>query len=59
MKQQEFIELEQRLGAHNYKPLDVVLSKGQGVWVWDVDGRRYMDWSPLLAAKRCAASGSR
>jgi len=43
MKQQEFIDLEQRLGAHNYKPLDVVLSKGQGVWVWDVDGRRYMD----------------
>ena len=43
MQPQEFIELEQRLGAHNYKPLDVVLSKGQGVWVWDVAGRRYMD----------------
>jgi ornithine--oxo-acid transaminase len=43
MKQQEFIELEQRLGAHNYKPLDVVLSKGEGVWVWDVEGQRYMD----------------
>jgi ornithine--oxo-acid transaminase len=43
MQPQEFIDLEQRLGAHNYKPLDVVLSRGQGVWVWDVAGRRYMD----------------
>ncbi len=43
MEQQNLIDLEQRLGAHNYKPLDVVLSRGQGVWVWDVDGRRYMD----------------
>lgn len=34
---------EMRLGAHNYKPLDVVLSKGEGVWVWDVDGKRYLD----------------
>src|SRR5688572_21968597 len=37
------IETEARLGAHNYKPLDVVLSRGQGVWVWDVDGNRYLD----------------
>ncbi len=37
------IELEEQYGAHNYKPLDVVLSKGEGVWVWDVDGNRYMD----------------
>jgi ornithine--oxo-acid transaminase len=37
------IETEARLGAHNYKPLDVVLSKGEGVWVWDVDGNRYLD----------------
>ena len=43
MKQQAYIELEQRLGAHNYKPLDVVLSRGEGVWVWDVDGNRYLD----------------
>ncbi len=43
MKQSEYIELENRLGAHNYKPLDVVLSKGEGVWVWDVDGNRYLD----------------
>ncbi|MBL0715160.1 MAG: ornithine--oxo-acid transaminase [Desulfosarcina sp.] len=43
MQTQEFIELEDRLGAHNYKPLDVVLTRGEGIWVWDVDGRRYMD----------------
>ncbi len=34
---------EARLGAHNYKPLDVVLTRGRGVWVWDVDGTRYLD----------------
>ncbi len=38
-----FIELENTYGAHNYKPLDVVLSRGEGVWVWDVDGSRYLD----------------
>ena len=31
------------LGAHNYEPLDVVLTRGEGVWVWDVDGNRYLD----------------
>jgi ornithine--oxo-acid transaminase len=43
MKPQEYIQLEQKLGAHNYKPLDVVLTRGEGVWVWDVDGRKYLD----------------
>ncbi len=43
MQTKDFIELEDRLGAHNYKPLDVVLTRGEGIWVWDVDGRRYMD----------------
>ena len=43
MKSQEFIDLENRYGAHNYKPLDVVLSRGEGIWVWDVDGNKYMD----------------
>jgi ornithine--oxo-acid transaminase len=38
-----YIELEDQLGAHNYKPLDVVLTRGEGVWVTDVDGRRYLD----------------
>jgi ornithine--oxo-acid transaminase len=40
---QDFIALEERYGAHNYHPLDVVLTRGQGVWVWDVEGRKYMD----------------
>ncbi|MCU0224485.1 MAG: ornithine--oxo-acid transaminase [Acidobacteria bacterium] len=40
---QDFIALEERYGAHNYHPLDVVLTKGQGVWVWDVEGRKYLD----------------
>ncbi|NDV27565.1 ornithine--oxo-acid transaminase [Desulfovibrio sp. JC010] len=43
MKQSEYIELEDRFGARNYKPLDVVIEKGEGVWVWDVEGNKYMD----------------
>jgi ornithine--oxo-acid transaminase len=39
----QYIELEEKYGAHNYKPLDVVLSRGQGVWVWDVEGKKYLD----------------
>ncbi|CAN7337031.1 ornithine--oxo-acid transaminase [Pararhizobium sp. LjRoot255] len=37
------IETEYRLGAHNYKPIDVILSRGEGVYVWDLDGNRYLD----------------
>jgi len=43
MDSSEYIRLEDTYGAHNYKPLDVVLSRGQGIWVWDVDGRKYLD----------------
>jgi len=39
----KFIEKEDRLGARNYEPLNVVLCRGKGVWVWDVDGNRYLD----------------
>lgn len=39
----DLIAIEAALGAHNYKPIDVVLSRGQGVWVWDVEGKRYLD----------------
>jgi ornithine--oxo-acid transaminase len=39
----ELIALESRFGARNYKPLDVVLTRGEGVFVWDVAGRRYLD----------------
>lgn len=43
MDPQYYIGLEDKFGAHNYKPLDVVLQRGQGVWVWDVEGKKYMD----------------
>ncbi|MCK7475900.1 MAG: aminotransferase class III-fold pyridoxal phosphate-dependent enzyme [Rhodopseudomonas palustris] len=40
---QAFIELEEQYGAHNYHPLDVVIERGEGVWVYDVDGKKYLD----------------
>ena len=43
MKTNEYISLENQFGAHNYHPLDVVLTRGEGVWVYDVDGKRYLD----------------
>ena len=39
----DYIAVEDRYNAHNYKPLDVVLDRGDGVWVWDVEGKRYLD----------------
>jgi ornithine--oxo-acid transaminase len=39
----ELIELEDRCGAHTYFPLDVVIARGSGVWVWDLEGRKYLD----------------
>jgi ornithine--oxo-acid transaminase len=38
-----FIQIEDELGAHNYRPLDVIVSRGERVWVWDTDGRKYLD----------------
>jgi ornithine--oxo-acid transaminase len=38
-----YIELEEEYGAHNYDPLDVVLERGEGVWVYDTEGKRYLD----------------
>jgi ornithine--oxo-acid transaminase len=43
MLQLEYIQLEEKYGAHNYKPLSVVLTRGEGVWVWDVQGNKYLD----------------
>ncbi len=43
MTAEEYIKLEQTYGAHNYHPLPVVLSRASGVWVWDVNGKKYMD----------------
>lgn len=46
----DFIQLEHQYGAKNYKPLDVVLSKGKGIWVWDVEGNRYLDFLSAYSA---------
>jgi ornithine--oxo-acid transaminase len=43
MLTKDFIELEEKYGAHNYHPLDVVISKAEGVWVYDVEGNKYLD----------------
>ena len=43
MNPQGYIELEDKYGAHKYKPLSVVISEGKGVWVWDVEGKKYLD----------------
>jgi len=43
MKTADYIELEEKYGAHNYHPLDVVIDRGEGVWVYDVDGNKFMD----------------
>ncbi len=50
MKTQEYIAIEEQYNAHNYRPLDVVLTRGNGVWVEDVDGVRYMDFLAAYSA---------
>ncbi len=45
-----YIQLEEEFGAHNYKPLDVVLARGEGVWVWDVEGNKYLDFLAAYSA---------
>ncbi|MCH3924670.1 MAG: ornithine--oxo-acid transaminase [Bacteroidales bacterium] len=49
-KSEEFMEMEQRYGAHNYHPLPVVLNKGKGAFVWDVEGKRYFDFLSAYSA---------
>ncbi len=50
MRSQHYIELEQKYGAHNYHPLDVVIARGKGLWVWDVEGEKYMDFLSAYSA---------
>jgi len=47
---QDLISLEDKYGAHNYHPLPVVLSKGEGVYVWDVEGKKYFDFLSAYSA---------
>lgn len=46
----DYIALEDRYGAHNYHPLDVVISRAEGIWVWDVEGNKYMDFLAAYSA---------
>ena len=50
MTSNDFIEMEDKYGAHNYHPLPVVLSKGEGVYVWDVEGKKYYDFLSAYSA---------
>ncbi|MBM4370412.1 MAG: ornithine--oxo-acid transaminase [Deltaproteobacteria bacterium] len=56
MATRSYLELEEAHGARNYKPLPVVLTRGEGVWVWDVDGRKYLD---MLSAYSAVSHGHR
>jgi ornithine--oxo-acid transaminase len=47
---QQAMELEYRYGAHNYKPMPVVLERGLGVYVWDVEGKQYLDFLSAYSA---------
>jgi ornithine--oxo-acid transaminase len=50
MNSKDYIQLEERYGAHNYHPLDVVLERGEGIWVYDVDGKKYLDFLSAYSA---------
>jgi len=50
MNTQEYIALEEKYGAHNYHPLDVVIRRGEGIWVWDVEGKKYLDFLSAYSA---------
>lgn len=50
MDTKDFIDLEDLYGAHNYRPLDIVINRGKGVWVWDVEGKKYLDFLSAYSA---------
>ncbi len=50
MNSQDYINKEDKYGAHNYHPLPVVLSKGEGIYVWDVEGKKYFDFLSAYSA---------
>jgi ornithine--oxo-acid transaminase len=52
----DFIAAEDRFGARNYEPLPVVLARGEGAWLWDVEGRRYLD---MMGAYSAVSHGHR
>jgi ornithine--oxo-acid transaminase len=50
MKTQDYIRLEDQYGAHNYHPLDVVIERGEGIWLYDVEGKKYLDFLASYSA---------
>lgn len=50
MNTQDYVALDERYGAHNYHPLDVVIARAQGIWVYDVEGKRYLDFLSAYSA---------
>jgi len=50
MQSKDYIAVEECYGAHNYHPIDVVIAKGKGVWVWDVEGKKYLDFLSAYSA---------
>jgi ornithine--oxo-acid transaminase len=50
MDSQQYITMEDRYGAHNYHPLDIVIAKAKGIWAWDVEGRKYLDFLSSYSA---------
>ncbi len=50
MNSQDYIAIEEQYGAHNYHPLDVVIEKAEGAWVYDVDGKKYLDFLSAYSA---------
>ena len=50
LKSQSYIDLEEKWCAHNYRPIPVVLSRGEGVWLWDVDNNKYLDMMSAYSA---------
>ena len=51
-----YLDLEKKFGAQNYKPLPVVIAKGEGCWVWDTEGNKYLD---MLASYSAVNQGHR
>ncbi|MEE9169761.1 MAG: aminotransferase class III-fold pyridoxal phosphate-dependent enzyme, partial [bacterium] len=47
---QHYVELEEEYGAHNYHPLDIVIERAEGIWVYDVEGRKYLDFLSAYSA---------
>lgn len=50
MENRDYIVLEDMYGAHNYHPLDVVITKAKGIWMWDVEGKKYLDFLSAYSA---------